>query len=97
MREEEKRENNSGPEEPVGRGRPKVVVNLTKSFDDLDAALDNISKEGEHNAEATSSESPIQLRKKKKFHIKNLWTWKIFSTDLICYWENMTLRSLILH
>ena len=47
MREEEKRENNTGPEEPVGR------VNLTKSFDDLDEALDNISKEGEHIAEAT--------------------------------------------
>ena len=48
----------------MGRGRPKVVVNLTKSFDDLDAALDNISKEGENIAEATSSEpaSPIQLR-----------------------------------
>ena len=66
MREEEKRKNISGPEEPVGRGRPKVVVNLTKSFDDLDAALDDISIEGEHIAEATSSASPIQLRKKQK-------------------------------
>ena len=68
MREEEKRGNNFDPEEPVGRGRPKAVVNLTKSFDDLDAALDDIYKEVENTADATSSEagSPIQLRKKQK-------------------------------